>query len=60
MGTAAQLEELRIVAASATNEHGATRMKPANIADLTPRNSYYPVFRHSLFAGLVPLSPPSS
>jgi hypothetical protein len=54
MGTAAQLEELRVVAASATNEHGATRMKPANIADLTPRNSYYPVFRHSLFAGLVP------
>ena len=47
---AAQLDKVRHMAASATNEHGATVLKRAG----NSHGSFYPIFMHSLFAGLVP------
>ena len=46
----AQLEKVRRMAASATNEHGATVLKPAD----NSFGDFYPIFMHTLFAGLVP------
>ena len=48
----AGVDKVRHLAAAETNEHGATRMKPAGSSKL--REGYYPIFLHSLFAGLVP------
>ena len=38
------------MAASASNEHGATVLMPANNSS----GSLYPIFMHTLFTGLVP------
>ena len=51
--TAAQLDKVRHMVASKTNEHKATALKPAS--DLGKLGAtFYPVFLHTLFAGLVP------
>ena len=50
ISTEAQLDKVRLMAASASNEHGATVLKPAN----NPYGSLYPIFMHTLLAGLVP------
>ena len=49
---AAGIDKVRHLAAAKTNEHGATSMKPAGSSKL--REGYYPIFLHTLFAGLVP------
>ena len=46
----AQLDKVRHMAASATNEHGAMVLKLAN----NSFGSFYPIFMHTLYAGLVP------
>ena len=46
----AQLDKVRHMAASETNEHGASVLKPADNAG----GGLYPIFMHTLFAGLVP------
>ena len=46
----AQLEKVRHMAASATNEHGATVLKTVD----NSFGDFYPIFMHTLFAGLVP------
>ena len=48
----AGIDKVRHLAAAKTNEHGATSMKPAGSSKL--REGYYPIFLHTLFAGLVP------
>ena len=50
--TAAGVKKVRHLAAATTNEHGATSMKPAGSSKL--REGYYPIFLHTLFAGLIP------
>ena len=47
------LDKVRYLAASDTNEHGATGMKSASYGSKRG-DGYYPIFMHSLFAGLVP------
>ena len=47
------IDKVRYLAASDTNEHGATGMKPASYGSKRG-DGYYPIFLHSLFAGLVP------
>ena len=47
------LDKVRFLAASDSNEHGATGMKPASYGNKRG-DGYYPIFLHSLFAGLVP------
>ena len=46
-------DKVRYLAASNTNEHKATRMKPASYGS-ERSDGHYPIFLHSLFAGLVP------
>ena len=46
----AQLDKVRHMAASAANQHGATVLKPAG----NSFGSFYPIFMHTLYAGLVP------
>ena len=48
----AGIDKVRYLAGAETNEHGATRMEPAGSRRV--REGYYPIFLHSLFAGLVP------
>ena len=48
----AGIDKVRHLAAANTNEHGATSMKPAGSSKL--REGYYPIFLHTLSAGLVP------
>ena len=50
--TAAGVDKVRYLAAAETNEHGVTRMRPPGPQQL--RAGYYPIFLHTLFAGLVP------
>ena len=47
------LDKVRFLAALDTNEHGVTGMKPASYGSKRG-DGYYPIFLHSLFAGLVP------
>ena len=49
--TAAGVAKVRHLAAASTNEHGATEMRPAG-SRLT--EAFYPIFLHTLYAGLVP------
>ena len=49
--TAAAIARVRHLAAASTNEHGATEMRPAG-SRLT--EGFYPIFLHTLYAGLVP------
>ena len=49
--TAAWVAKVRQLAAASTNEHGATEMRPAG-SRLT--EAFYPIFLHTLYAGLVP------
>ena len=49
------VDKVRQLAAAASNEHGATKMKPfGSVGKL--REGYYPIFLHTLSAGLVPPS----
>ena len=50
--TSAGIDKVRHLAAAKTNEHGATSMKPAGSSKL--REGCYPIFLHTLSAGLVP------
>ena len=43
---------MRYLGGAETNEHGATCMEPAGSRRLG--EGYYPIFLHTLFAGLVP------
>ena len=47
------VDKVRFLAASNTNEHGATGMKPASYGSKRG-NGYYPIFIHSFSAGLIP------
>ena len=49
--TAAAIARVRHLAAAITNEHGATEMRPAG-SRLS--EGFYPIFLHTLYAGLVP------
>ena len=49
---AAGIGKVRYLAGAETNEHGVTRMEPAGSRRIG--EGYYPIFLHSLFAGLVP------
>ena len=49
--TAAAIARVRHLAAASTNEHGATEMRPA---DSRLTEGFYPIFLHTLYAGLVP------
>ena len=52
IGTAG-VDKVRHLAAAASNKHGATKMKPfGSVGKL--REGYYPIFLHTLSAGLVP------
>ena len=48
---AVAIAKVRHVAAAGTNEHGATEMRPSG-SRLT--EGFYPIFVHTLYAGLVP------
>ena len=48
----AGIDKVRHLAAAKTNEHSATRMEPAGSRKLG--EGYYPIFLHTLSAGLVP------
>ena len=48
----AGIDKVRHLAAAGTNEHGATGMRAASSSQL--RDGYYPIFLHTLSAGLVP------
>ena len=48
---AAALAKVRYLAASNTNEHGVTEMRPTG--SRLPEG-YYPIFLHTLYTGLVP------
>ena len=50
--TSAGIDKVRHLEAASTNEHGAPSMKPAGSSKL--HEGYYPIFLHTLFAGLVP------
>ena len=47
----AAIDKVRHLVAASTNEHGATDMRPAG--SRLPEG-YYPIFLHTLYAGLVP------
>ena len=49
--TVKMLDKARRRAATQTNEHGVTDMR---LADSKPAEGYYPIFLHTLYAGLVP------
>ena len=50
--SSAGIDKVRHLAAAKTNEHGVTGMRPAGSSKL--REGYYPIFLHTLSAGLVP------
>ena len=49
--TVAGVAKVRCLTAASTNEHGATELRPAG-SRLT--ETFYPIFLHTLYTGLVP------
>ena len=54
VGNEKQLDKVHHMAASKTNEWGATALKPAGVLSDRLDASFYPILLHTLFVGLVP------